>query len=472
MAISATSTGIDVDSIVNGLMSIERQPLKRLDTKETSYQAKITAFGLIKSKLDSFLSASQKLGSLSFNTLDGFKAASSDTSLFTATASSEAVAGTYALEISALAQSQKLVATGQTSKTAAISDGTATTVSFDLGTISGGTFDSLTGKYTGAGFATNGSGITSITIDGTNNTLEGIRDAINAANMPVTATIVNDGSGTPYRLALSSDSTGVSNSIKITTSGGDGTIDTLLAHDPAALPAAQHLSQTAAAQNANFKVNGIAITKTSNSVTDAIQGVTLTLGKVTTTPATLTVERDTAAVTDAVNNLAKSYNELYSAMRNSAAYKSKSALEGDSTLRSLQTQMRSIASSAASGGTMTNLHEIGVSFKVDGTMQVDSAKLDSAMAANFSDVTNLLKGSTGFATKYEAWASQELSISGSIASRTDGLNKNVKDIGTQREIMESRMSRLEKQYRTQYSSLNVTLSRMGATSEYLSRQLK
>ena len=179
--------------------------------------------------------------------------------------------------------------------------------------------------------------------------------------------------------------------------------------------------------------------------------MTLKLNKVTTAPATLTVERDTAAVTDAVNNFAKSYNELYSAMRNSVAYKSKSSLEGDATLRSMQTQMRSIASSAASGGTMTNLYEIGITFKVDGTMQVDSAKLDSAMAANFSDVTNLLKGTTGYATKYEAWAIQELSVGGSIASRTDGLNKYIKDIGTQREIMESRMTRLEKQYRTQYS---------------------
>lgn len=471
MAVSATSMGVDVDAIVSGLMSIERQPLKKLEAKETSYQAKITAFGLIKSKLDSFLSASQKLGSLSFNTLDGFKATSSDASLFTATASSEAVAGAYSIEVSTLAQSQKLVATGQTSKTTAISDGTATTVTFDLGTISGGTFDPQTGKYTGASFASNGSGLTSITIDGTNNTLEGIRDAINAADMPVTATIVNDGSGTPFRLALSSDTTGISNSIKITTSGGDGTIDALLAHDPAALPAGQNLSQTVAAQNANFKVNGISITKTSNTVTDAIQGVTLKLNAVTTSPATLTVERDTAAVTDAVNNFAKSYNDLYSSMRNSVAYKSKSSLEGDATLRSMLTQMRNIAAGAVSGGTMANFYEIGVSFSVDGTMQVDSAKLESAMAANFSDVTNLLKGTTGYATKYEEWAKQELSVGGSIASRTDGLNKNIKELNSQREIMESRMTRLEKQYRTQYSSLNVMLSKMNSTSEYLTRQL-
>lgn len=580
---ATSSSGIDVNSIVTQLMAIERQPITKLTAKETSYQAKITALGLIQSKVASFQTAVQSLGSSSSSSLLAFKATSSDTTAFSATASSTAVAGTYSLEVTSLAQSQKLVAVGQTSSTAAISDGTATTVTFDFGTITGalnsatgkysagptstvasgaftaptsalgtGTYaltidgldlqapvtvdaggtvvtaatldaslttflaahtgysktgsfagnnlvltkadgtainivttltgDTAAGTFAGAGFVgttsetpasflSNGIVIPPITIDGTNNTLAGIRDAINAANMGVTATIVNDGSATPYRLALSSDSSGISKSLKITTSGGDGTINALLAHDPGGLIAAQHLNQTVAAQNANFKVNGIVISKTSNTVTDAIDGVTLNLSKATTTPATLTVERNTTAVSDAAAGFVKAYNDLYTSMKNSSAYKSKSALEGDATLRSLQTQMRNIANSAVSGGTMTHFFEVGISFQANGVMQLDSAKLASAMSTNFSDVANLFNSATGYATQFDQLATTTLAVDGTFATRTNGINQYIKNIGDQRSALETRMVRLEKQYRATYSNLDLMLSKMSQTSAYLTRQL-
>ena len=141
------------------------------------------------------------------------------------------------------------------------------------------------------------------------------------------------------------------------TSGGDGTIGTLLGYDPGGLPAAQKLNQTAASQNAVFDVNGIAISKTSNTVTDAIDGVSLTLSKVTTAAVTLTVARDATAVTDAATGFVKAFNDVYTAVKNTSAFKSKSALEGDSTMRALQSQLRSIASGVASGGTLTSLYQ-------------------------------------------------------------------------------------------------------------------
>ncbi len=464
------STGIDVNAIVTALMSVERQPITRLATKETGVQAKITALGLIKSKVGSFQTAVKALGSSNASSLSAFKATSSDTAVFSASASSTAVAGTYALEVTKLAQSQKLVAAGQASSTAAISDGTATTVTFDFGTISGGTLTG--GVYTGATYTSNGVATPPITIDSTNNTLAGIRDAINAAAMGVTASIINDGSGTPYRLSLSSNSSGVSKSLKITTSGGDGTINTLLAHDPGGLPAAQHLVQNVAAQNANFTVNGIAITKTSNSVTDAIDGVTLTLNKETTAPATLTVARDTTAVTDAVTAFVKAYNDVYSAAKNSSTYKSKSALEGDATLRSIQAELRSIAAAAVTGGTLTQMFDAGLSFTATGTLQLDSAKLSNAMGTNFNDVASLFNSTTGYATKFEAWATTALAVDGTFAIKTTGFNNTIKEIGKQRDTLELRMTNLEKQYRTTFSSLNVVLSRMSQTSAYLSQQLR
>ncbi len=472
MAINALSGSgtLDVTAIVAALMAVERQPITKLDAKESGENSKISAYGIIKSQVATFQSAVAALGSTSISKFSAFKATSSDAATLAATAGSTAAAGTYTLNVSSLAQSQKLIATGQTSKTTAISNGTATTVTFDFGTISGGTLTS--GAYSGATFTSNGSGTKNVTIDATNNTLEGIRDAINTAKVGVTASIVNDGSGTPYRLALSADNSGVSNSIKITTSGGDGTINTLLAHDPGGLPAAQHLNQTIAAQNAVFDVNGISVSKTSNNVTDAIEGVTLTLSKVTTAPVTLTVARDTTAVTDAAAAFVKGFNDLYTALKNASAFKSKSALEGDGTLRQLQSQLRTIASDVVSGGTLTNLYQAGITFKVDGTLQLDSAKLSGALATNFSDVANLFNASTGYATKFDALATATLAAGGTIPARISRIEDNIRRIGVERDSLESRLKSVEKNYRTQFSQLNVLLGSMNQTSAYLSQQLR
>ncbi|MDH4284429.1 MAG: flagellar hook protein, partial [Gallionellaceae bacterium] len=209
---------MDVNSIVSQLMTVEQRPLLALARKEASYQAQLSAYGSIKGALSSFQSAVSGLSNAS--RFQGLTATSSDTSIITASAASSAVAGAYSIDaITSLAQAQKLAAAGQASSTAAIGTGTLT---FDFGTISGGTFSSVTGKYTGATFTSSGAGTKTVTIDATNNSLQGIRDAINAAKIGVTATIVNDGGASPYRLALSSDSIGKTNSIKISVAGDAG----------------------------------------------------------------------------------------------------------------------------------------------------------------------------------------------------------------------------------------------------------
>lgn len=464
-----STTGLDVNALVTGLMKVENAPVDKLTAKQTSYQTKLTALGQIKSKMATLQSAAANLSSSSTSSLAKFTATASDSSVLSATANSTAVAGTYSLAVTNLAQSQKLVTAGQASSSAAISDGTATTVTFDFGTISGGTLTA--GTYSGATFTPNGAATQSITIDSSNNTLAGIRDAINAAGMGVTATLINDGSATaPFRLALSANNSGISNSLKITTSGGDGTIDTLLAQDPAGLPAAQHLNQTVAAQNADFSVNGIAISKSSNSVSDAIQGVSLTLTN-TTANATLTVARDTSAVSTAVSTLVTAYNDLYNSIKSYSAYKTNSPLQGESTLRTLQLQMRDIASTAASGGALSNLNDVGISFKADGTMQQDAAKLSTALSSNFDNVASLFSSTTGFATRFNTWATQSLAYDGSITTRTNNINNTITQIGDQITTLQKRLVGLEKFYRTQYSNLNVMLVKMQDTSAYLTRQL-
>jgi flagellar hook-associated protein 2 len=446
-------------------MAIERRPIDKLNAKISSYETKISSYGTLQGLVSTFQSASESLAA-SFEKLTATPA---DTTLLTASAGSTAVPGTYALNVSKLAQAQNLVATGQASSTAAIGDGTATTVTFDFGTISGGTLTD--GIYSGASFASGGGGTTSITIDGTNNTLEGIRDAINDAGMGVTATIVNDGSGTPYRLALTS-TTGTANSLKITTSGGDGSIGNLLGYDPAGT---QNLTQTLAAQNASLTVNGIAIASSTNTISEAIQGVTLTLKNTTTTATTLAVERDTAAIKTAASGFVDAYNALNSQIKSRSAYgstaKNSGALAGDGTLRLLQEQLRAVFNTPASGGTLTSLAEVGIAFQKDGSLALDSSKLDTAMAADFADVTNLFSSATGFATRLGDWADSVLDIDGLIDTRTKTLKDYVENYNDEIERLENQMKALQKKYTTEYTTLNLMLTNMTSTSAYLASQL-
>ncbi|MBW8307658.1 MAG: flagellar filament capping protein FliD [Thiobacillus sp.] len=382
-----TSASLDVNSIVSQLMAVERQPLGKLSAREAGYQAKLSAYGSVKGSFAGFQTALQGLNSVS--KFQSLTATASDTSVFSASASSNAAAGTYSVEVSSLAQAQRLVAAGQASSTAAIGSGAATTLTFDFGTIGGGTLSN--GVYSGASFASNGNGTKSITLDSSNNSLQGISDAINAAKIGVTASIINDGSGTPYRLALSSDSQGVSNSLKVSVSG-DAAIDSLLGHDPAGT---QGLAETATAQNANFKLNGVAVTKTSNSFSDVLQGVTLTLNKLTTAPATLTVARDTTAISSSISGFVKAYNDLTNTLKNVSAYDATSQrgaiLQGDATVRTLQTQLRGIVGTAVTGtpGDLTTLSSIGVSFQKDGSLAVDQTKLNNAITNHFDEIASL-----------------------------------------------------------------------------------
>lgn len=460
---ASSSAGLDVPSLVSQLMANERRPIDKLNTRVASYETKISSFGTVKGLVSSFQTSLQGLN----NSLQGFSATPSDASVLSATATNLAAAGTYSLNITTLAQAHKLAAAGQASDTSAITTG-ASTVTFTVGTTS-----------------------TDVTI-AAGATLQDISAAINAANVGVMASVVNDNSGLPYRLALSSNNTGTSNainSITVYASGasplpsGDGTLlpgdaalNDLLAYNPAAnapTPAVP-MAQTAAAKNADFTVNGIQIISSSNTVTDAIQGVTMTLNKENAS-ATLTVTRDTSAVSKAVSGFVDAYNALSSQLKSRSAYGSGTAtagaLAGDGTLRLMQDQLRSILGTAASGGTLTYLSQVGISSQADGSLKLDSSKLNSAMTTNFSDVTNLFSAASGYATRLETWSASVVQAGGLIDTRTNSLNASIKGYNDQISKLESRMTVLQKQYTTTYSNLNMLLNSMSNTSAYLSQQL-
>lgn len=392
MGLSSAGIGsnLDVEGIVSKLMSVERQPLTKLARLEASYQTKLSGFGTLKGALSAFQTAVRGLSDIT--KFQGLKAAAADATVATVSASSSAVPGTYSLKVTQLAQSQKLVAAGVASEATPVGQGV---ISFDFGSITGGTFDAATGKYTGAAFASSGSGVKTVTIDGSNDSLSGMRDAINKAAIGVSATIVNDGSGTPYRLALTSTATGLPTSMKISVADADPgvpSLSTLLNHDPAG---SQALEQKSTAQNAEFTVDGIAVSKASNNITDVVAGVNFTLLKTNTDPTAVTITRDTAAVTTAVNDFVKAYNEISKNFVDATAYnattKTAAILNGEAAVRGMQGQMRAVLSNAIGGGAsaFSRLSEIGVTLQKDGNLAADATKLGNAITNNFSDVAGL-----------------------------------------------------------------------------------
>jgi flagellar hook-associated protein 2 len=424
-------SNLPIDDIVSKLMTAESQPLTLLAQKEASYQAKLSGYGSLSGALSSFQTTMANLGKAS--TFQALKTSVGDDDIFTATATTKAVTGNYQINVTQLAQAQTISSAGQTSKTATIGSGATTTISFQFGKVSGGSLAG--GAYTGATFTQDADQATgSVTIDSSNNSLQGIRDAINAANVGVTATLISDGSSTPDHLILTSKETGEQSSMKITVTG-DAALQSLLGYDPAGT---QNMTQNSAAQNTQLNVNGIAITSATNKVDEAIQGVTLNIS--TTGSTTLSIAQDTAAAQTAVNSFAKAYNDLNTQLKKLTAYTPATspgaagqgaALFGESSVRTIQDQIRNTLSSSLAGLSNSNmsLPQIGVGFDKDGNMTVDADKLNKALANNFSDIAGL------FATVGTPTDSLINFSSSSTATKAGSYDINITKLATQASML-------------------------------------
>lgn len=393
MTISSPGIGsnLDVNSIVTGLMSTEQGPLNNVTKQKTAVQTKISAFGSLNSSLASFQTA---LGNLSTSTKFNVQATSvSDSTVFSATANGQATNGSYTVNVTQLAQNHKLATAGFANTTDVVGSGTLT--------IDFGTYDTTGNSFTPNPATTS----KTIAIPSGSNSLQGIRDAINAANVGVTASIVNDGSASGNRLVMTSTNSGAANSIKVSVADDDSNnLDdtglSALAFDPTLTSGSgKNLTQLQTAQNALLNVDGIAISKPSNVVSDAVQGVTLNLLKVSTSAVNLGVNTDSTAIATSVNAFVTAYNNLNTTIRNLTKFDSTTptnsgALMGDATTRSIATQVKNVVTSAvATDGAFKSLSQIGVAFQRDGSLAVDSTKLQAAIAQSPADIAKLFANS-------------------------------------------------------------------------------
>ncbi|RKP45341.1 flagellar filament capping protein FliD [Pararobbsia silviterrae] len=383
---SGIGSSMNLSSLMSGLMSVESVPLLQLEAQAADVDSQISAFGTLSSAFSTFEdSISELTYSSSFNTLS---AATSDETVASAAINPGATAGSYTVNITQLAQSESLLATGVASTSTPIGTGATTTLNISLGTTT--TTTNSDGTTSQSFTATAGSTVTPITIDSSNDTLEGIRTAINAANIGVTATIVNDGSGTPYRLAITSNTTGATEAISISVAGaggtgtGDSTLTNMFTYNPGGT---EDMTETSVAQNAQMTVNGTPIQSATNTADNSYPGLSIALMGVGT--ATITVGTATGTLEGLVDNFVTAYNAMQAAIAPLTQFDASDSdnngpLIGNSTVQQLTSQIQQIVSGTVGGSTTyQQLADIGITLDATtGDLDLDSTTLEDALASN------------------------------------------------------------------------------------------
>lgn len=454
--VSGLMSGLDTESIISQMMTIERRPIVLLQQQEAAYQSKISAFGVLKGVLAELQTAAAALKETDL--FAGFSASSGNTSVLTASASDTAVAGTYRVTVNSLAQSQQVRSSSFTADSEVVGTGTLTI-------------------QVGINTAVN------VTIDGTNNTLAGIAQAINDADADVTAGVVNDGLGN-YYLTMASKETGASNTISLTMADAD-----LVNNDANGLskiyfdPATQAMDTTQAAANAQLNVNGIDVERASNTIDDLLEGVTLTLKTADPgNPFDVKVSRDVASITSKITAFVEKYNSALTSLGTLQTSDLEAGtvgpLQGDSTSRTLQMRLESLLANPVDGvaSSVNSLSALGVTADEDGKLSFDSATFTTAYEANREDVVNFFtqttEGSEGFALKFDTLLDSYLqSTTGLLATKEEGLNSSIEHIGDQVERIELRLAKREETLRRQFNSLESLLAQFQNTSGILSQQL-
>ncbi len=435
------ATGLDTNGIIDAIMAVERQPLARLETDKTWLNNRLSAFTELDSKLNTFLDSITDLGDPEVLAKRSVSLSSSD--YFSATVSSEALAGTsYQVEVLSIAQVQKTVSD------AGFADKTSNT--FGTGTLN----------------LTVGTTTTGIDITTENNSLEGIMQAINDAGLGVTASIINDGTASPYRLMLTGEDVGTSFSLDTTgLTGGTDSLGTF--------------TDTQTATQAHIQVDGIDIYSDNNTISEAIPGVTLDLTQTSTgTTTRVDVELNKTSIQSTIEEFAKGYNEVVQFITGQSTMGDTEAgvLAGDAGINSIKRHLQNMLTDPYSNsGVFSTLSELGFETQKDGTIVVNSEKLGDAIDNNLDSVVSLLAGDdgqSGLASEFQDYLeSMTDSTDGMLAGRRESINNNIKQIDAQIERTEARLAKREETLRAQYLAMEQLVSQWNSTGDYLMQQL-
>lgn len=444
-------SGLDLNGLLDELEAAERMKLEPIVQQQEKHQTTISAYG----QLEGALSGLQ-VSTAALSDPATFEAVSSEVNgdSVQAAASADAVPGRYQVEVEQLAQASSVATERVDDATESLGAGT---LSFTLG--NGETLD--------------------IQIAAEESSLEDIRDAINAENAGVTASIIHDGQG--YRLSLVSSETGTDAAVTGIQVSGDLSqnleMDATQDENGAFLEGGTYV----AARNALLTVNGVAITSQSNMVEGAIQGVTLSLEEVGSS--TVTVQQDTDVAKQAIVAFVDSYNALRATIGHLTSFDASDsdeeggstggALLGDSTLRSIESQLRSVMNSGVEGDGYNWLFEVGISLNLDGTLNLDEAKLDEAIANDLDGVQAFFVGdgeNLGLAQQLDATLDRILADEGTLDSAVTELESQIERLDQRYIRTEQQIERAMERYRAQFVQLDLMVAQMNQTSQYLTEQ--
>jgi len=435
-------SGLDIDSLVSKLVAAERSSGQtRIDNKKGKLTEQFSAMAQLMGGMSAFQSSLNSL--VSAGSFTSRKVSVSDEKAFTAKAGSSAAAGSYDVQIEQLAKAAQL----------------------------GSDAFALASTQVGTGTLTISVGASSFSIEvgAGGNSLANIRDAINksAKNTGVQASLLTDVEGT--HLVLTSMKTGADRALTVTASGGDGGLETF-----------ENMEVRSEAQDAILFVSGYEIHSGSNTVSNAIEGVTLTLKAPTEEGSTvlLGVDRDDAAIQDAAKKFVDSYNSLAGTMKSLSRYDASTeaagALLGDAMLRNVDSQVRKLISSPVAGvsGNYTTLASLGITTQADGTLKLDTVRFNAALAANPGAVSDIFTSDNGVAVKLANFMGSKTSATGELTVRSSNITDTLVDLKDQQDALNARMKVIEQRYFKQFNALDTMLAQMNTTATSLDSWLK
>ncbi len=468
--VTGIGSGIDIDSIVASMVAAERAPKEtQLATLEKKTTTRITAVGALKGAISDFQTA---LGALNKPELFQARSATSSKSDFVGvTATTTAGAGSYQLEVKSLASSSKVAL-------AAIPNTAEAPARF-----TSGTFEVSLG-VPGIPPAPNTKESFSVTIDEDNNTLVGVRDAINTAgkDMGVSATIVTDEYGS--RLVLSSSKTGAGRDITVTATGADepGLIGLSALNFDGTSGTGKDARVLTSAQSAELYVDGLKVISETNKVDGAIEGVTLDLKAKTVAnePLTIAVAEDKAGVKKQIQSFVDSYNKLIGVINAQTKVTSvgedkapvAGALVGDATARTLLNTIRNELVNVQGEGALRALTDIGITTQKDGALAIDSTKLDKAMAGNFGELSGLFTGDKGLASRLDAKLKPYTETGGILEQRNKAMTETITKIDDQKEALTRRITSLQERLYKQFNAMDLLVGQLSNTSSSLLASLE
>jgi flagellar hook-associated protein 2 len=467
MAASSTSSNssvgtssIDVAAIVAQLMTVENKPLEKINTQIEQKKLVISDLGTIKSKVASFQDALTILQTPT--TFNNSAASSSDATVVSATASNGAVKGNHSVTVTSLATATRNTVSGYTSSTAPATVDAATGFAI---TVAGTTYNT-NGSKTVNGVVT----ANAVAVLGASPSITDLKNWINGLGVNVSASVVETTSNSNWALMIQGTQTGTTNAVSFTGLTG------------LAAPATLTNTSVTTAANASFVVNGTTFSRASNTVTDVIDGLTLSLNKASATAQTISVGKGADISSEAINTVIKAYNDVMSTYKTMTANSANSDKPGNfanspttlSFINQIKEGFAKGISYTSNGELKTiSLSALGIDLQRDGTAKFNSTSFATASAAGLRDTLALgvTMGYVSSTSNLNTFITSQVKTGGALSSQITSETTAVQDLTKRKDNLQIRLNTIQNNLVSRYSSLNALLFQLSSTSNSLTSAL-